>query len=142
MMTKAIFVGFFLMNICTISSTLLLPVICIWIKFKSLSRSSFITLLNAVFNLLILIFCSSETLNGETTPIDKSFLKFGKKSKPAIFKASTKSSSELVLFPSARTRVVSLFSSLLEALVFHRLKHLLTFEWKWTPSLTTFIGLS
>lgn len=66
-------------------------------------------LLKAVFYLLIPIYFTFEKLIGEAAPVNKSFLTFGRKLEPAIFKASTKSSGESTLFPSTRACLVSFF---------------------------------
>ena len=61
----------FLINICNISSTLMLPVVCICGKFKLLYRSSFILFLKAVFNLIIpeAVLSTSEERIGEVAPV-------------------------------------------------------------------------
>lgn len=73
--------GVFLIDFGTTSSTVMLPVICIWINFKSLLRLSFIVVPNAAFNFLIsnaTLFASHKLL-GDVAPINKNFLKFFKK---------------------------------------------------------------
>ena len=77
---------YFLTNICTISSKCVLPVTCIWVKFKLVSHASFIVLLNTGFNPLILAFSASEEIIEEVALINDSFLTFGKKSTLAILK--------------------------------------------------------
>ena len=113
-MMKTIFLGF-LINICNISLTLILPVACIWSKFILLCCSSFILFLKAVFNFIIpkAAFSSSEELIGEVAPGNNSFLIFGKKSTSATFKMSTKLSrgtyTIYALWPSACVCVVPFF---------------------------------
>ena len=54
----------------------MLPAVCIWSKFKLLSRSSSIAFLKAVFNLLIpeAALSASEELIGEVAPLNNNFL--------------------------------------------------------------------
>ena len=140
---KTIFLGF-LINICNISLTLILPVACIWSKFILLCCSSFILFLKAVFNFIIpkAAFSSSEELIGEVAPGNNSFLIFGKKSTSATFKMSTKLSrgtyTIYALWPSACVCVVPFFFFCFfwELSLLHRLNHLLTSEEKWNPSFT------